>query len=729
MKTDATLCIARRRESDGKGQPLIDHLTGVAARSKVNAAVFGGGDLAYVCGLVHDIGKYSAQFQRRINGADISVDHSTAGGQWLLKNEKNRKVAMLAAYCCMGHHGGLPNGGSTLDSVDDSTLYGREKKKVEDYSAFTHDFNKAPGIAPPKFQPKDGFSVAFYIRMLFSALVDADYIDTETFMREAEQARGGFADMQTLNHKLYKDIEKYLNPAKESNFLNAKRTELLKSCLAYAENPGGLFTLTAPTGSGKTKSGLAFAFKHAVLHGKRRVIYIAPYNTIIEQNATVFEEIFGKENVLRHYGNHHYDDKNEESSNKRLSAENWNFPMITTSSVQFLESLFAYRPSICRKLHNIANSVIIFDEAQMIPQPLLIPCVRAIAELASVYGCTILLATATQAKLDKYLGELSPIEIVDNPTELHNILKRNHIQVLENRIEDDELAVRLADHRQVLCIVNTRRHAQQLFEKVGEVCKDGVYHLSTTLYPAHRTRVLDEIRQRLEEKLPCRVISTSLIEAGVDADFPVVYRAEAGLDSIVQAAGRCNREGSRPASDSTVFVFKSEEHKPPASIKPNIAAAEEIMQNHDDLAAPEVITKYFGQLFYNQGEEALDAKKILSMLNDGYKSFSYPFRDVAEQFRIIEDTSKTVYVLYEVPELEERLTTGERTRELFRELAEYAVSLYETDIIKLGKIGALVRIKDKSSKQDDILAVSPEYYSEHFGVHLSPDGGKGIFID
>jgi len=721
--------IARTREIDSKKQLLSSHLECVANRAKQNATAFGSGDLAYVCGRLHDIGKYSDKFQDRINGAEISVDHATAGGQWLLQNGKPQKLATIAAYCCMGHHGGLPNGGSERDSGDDSTLKGREIKKIDDYSAFKQELNEKLNLTPPDFKPTDGFSVAFFIRMLFSALVDADCIDAETFSHEAVQPRGGFAGIHELNAKLSDHIKPFLNQTSELSFLNSKRTELLKNCLAAAENPSGLFMLTAPTGSGKTKSGLAFAFKHAALYNKRRVIYIAPYNTIIEQNATVFEEIFGKENVLRHYGNYHYDDSNEESSNKRYSSENWDFPMITTSSVQFFESLFSNRTSVCRKLHNIAESIIIFDEAQMIPQPLLISCARAIAELAKNYGCTILLATATQAKLDKYLGGLTPIEIVDKPMELHNVLKRSHIKVIKNPIADNELSELLASNNQVLCIVNTRRHAQQLFIKMRSLCDDGVYHLSTTLYPAHRTQILEDVRQRLKSGLPCRVISTSMIEAGVDVDFPVVYRAEAGLDSVVQAAGRCNREGHRSADESIVYMFKPEEHTPPVSIKPNIAAAGQITQSYSDLAAPETLTRYFEQLFYNKGEDALDAKNIMPMLNDGYKSYSYPFRDVAEKFRIIDDTTKAVYALFKVPELENRLANGERSRELFRELADYAVSLYEnSDIRRLQELGAVMRIKDRTGKQDDILVISPEYYDEHFGVHLSPEGGKDIFL-
>jgi len=622
----------------------------------------------------------------------------------------------------MGHHGGLPDGGHSSDNADDSTLKGRLKKQIEDYSAYKSEISDITTLKPPGIQPRDGFSVAFFIRMLFSSLVDADWLDAESFSNEGEQSRGGFADIKTLYEKVSSHIAPFLSPVGEVSFLNAKRTELLKNCLSAAEKDSGLFTLTAPTGSGKTKSAISFAFKHASLHKKRRVIYVAPYNTIIEQNASVFEEMLGAENVLRHYGNYYYDDESEESSNKRYSAENWDFPMITTSSVQFFESLFSHRTSVCRKLHNLSESIIIFDESQMIPTPFLIPCAQAIKELVKNYKCTVLLTTATQVALDKYLDGLIPVEIVANPMALHELLKRNHIQIMEQSLEDDELAELLVSNEQVLCIVNTRRHAQVLFEKLNKCCDDGIYHLSTTLYPAHRTQVLEAIRQRLNDGLPCRVISTSLVEAGVDVDFPVVYRAQAGLDSVVQAAGRCNRNGKQAPDNAIVHVFRSAKHNPPDSIMPNISASELIARGYADLASPSAINAYFNELFYIKGEQELDRFGIMPLLNDGFRSCSFPFREVSKLFKIIEDNTKTVYILFEVPALEKRLHNGERSRELFRALANYSVSLYEWDIKKLRDLNALIKL------EDEILTIPKEYYSEHFGVHLSPEGGKSFIV-
>jgi len=713
--------IARTSTCGSKVQKLYHHLLSVATKAHQNASFFGAQELAYACGIAHDIGKYSVKFQKRITQGGNKVDHATAGGKWLYETGDKSPITLIAAYCCMGHHGSLPDGGTPRDSSCDATLYGRLAREVEDFSSYKKDNLCTQKLVPPNFKFSDEFGVHFFIRMLYSAIVDADRLDAEAFENDGNHNRGGFANIASLHQLVTQHISQFLHPSEEVSPLNTKRTQLLNSCLNAAKIPSGLFTLTAPTGSGKTKSALAFAFKHAVLHSKRRVIYAAPYNTIIEQNASVFEEILGMENVLRYYGNYYYDDGNEESANKRYSAENWDFPMIATSAVQFFESLFAARASVCRKLHNIAESIIILDEAQMIPIPLLKPCVKALEELVKNYGCTLVLATATQASLDIFMQDITPIEIVKNVAELHKTLQRNKIESISEALADDDLAERLTTHHQVLCIVNTRRHAQELYQRIEG---DGVYHLSTTMHPTHRIQVLKEVRNRLENGAVCRVISTSMIEAGVDINFPAVYRAQAGLDSIVQAAGRCNREGRLNAKDAIVYVFTPKEHNPPGSMATNIATSQQIAYNYSDLAAPETITAYFSQLFYNKGPEQLDEKNILPMLAAGIRECSFPFRKVAELFKIIDNSTKTVYALFDKPDLEKRLLKGERSKELFRELAEYAISLYaHTDIKNLDEIGGILRIRGEF---DEVLTIVKEYYDPHFGVHLSPMGGKSL---
>jgi CRISPR-associated endonuclease/helicase Cas3 len=316
---------------------------------------------------------------------------------------------------------------------------------------------------------------------------------------------------------------------------------------------------------------------------------------------------------------------------------------------------------------------------------------------------------------------LKPVEIAKNTKELYSLLRRAVIQVIPESLSDDELSNRLIGHERVLCVVNTRRHAQELFEKIKNMNAEGLYHLSTTMYPMHRKKVLEEIRDRLTNGLLCRVISTSMIEAGVDVDFPTVYRAEAGLDSVVQSAGRCNREGFLRAEDSIVYIFKSSDYKYPKTIALNIAVASQTMRKHDDIGSPEAIREYFMQLFYSKDPTALDIRNILPMHNDGAKDFSFPFRKISEEFRIIEQNTVNVYALFDAPELYERLKKGGQSRELFRELGFYSVSLYESDIKVLDALGAFDNI-DK-----EVKVLSKNYYDDDYGVKLSPEGGDAIF--
>ena len=715
--------IAHTRKSDDMTQPLRQHLVQTAILAQKHAEPWGG-EFVYACGLAHDIGKYSTAFQERIRGENHRVDHSTAGGRFLYELHDKSILGVLAAYCITGHHGGLPNGGSKCqDTEDEATLYGRLKRSIPNYSAYKNELTVSKIETFPT-RLSDGFDAALFVRMAFSALVDADWLDTEAFCNIDKPPRIQNERLPILWECFSKYIERFLNSHSKISVLNELRTALLKDCLSAAEKPTGLFTLTAPTGSGKTISSLAFALKHAILHKKRRVIYIVPYNTIIEQNAKVFEDILGEENVLIHNSNVQYDGEDDVSLNKRHSVENWNFPLIVTSSVQFFESLFSNKPSKCRKLHNIANSVLIFDESQMIPIPYLLPCVRVIKNLVEQYDCTAVLATATQSALDEYFCPLKPTEITSNPKTLYNTLRRASIQKIEEPLTDEILAQQLLKYERVLCIVNTRRHAQELFSLLHKQMPEGTFHLSTTMYPAHRRQILDNIRSRLKSEGICRVISTSLVESGVDLDFETVYREQSGLDSIVQAAGRCNREGNLDPNKSIVYVFSAAKHKVPVMIQPNIEAYNQIAREHDDLADMQAIQAYFEQLFYNKGDDALDSKKILPIFNNGARmDMSLPFADAAKEFKLIDDTSQqTLYVLHESPELEMRLRGGERNRVIFRKLGQYAVSLFQQDIQGLDELGAIERLDESA------WLIPRHHYDEQLGISLHQQGGQAIIL-
>ena len=448
-----------------------------------------------------------------------------------------------------------------------------------------------------------------------------------------------------------------------------------------------------PTGGGKTVASLAFALRHAVAHGMKRVIYVVPYTSIIEQNAEVFREILGNGNVLEHHSGVQFelsDGASPEEVRRALAAENWDMPVIVTTAVQFFESIYANRSSKCRKLHNLADSVIILDEAQMLPLCHLRPCVAAMASLAEQFRSTLVLCTATQPSLGDLLHTYAPscpiTELCPQTSEEYDSFRRVTFRQ-EGILEDDALAEKLSEHRQVLCIVNSRKAAQSTFARLPQ---EASFHLSTLMVPAQRQTLLDEIRRRLKAGEPCRVVSTSLIEAGVDVDFPAVYRELAGLDSVLQAAGRCNREGKRAPEESIVTVFERAE-LPPMLFRTAIGATREALMNSCDIGARETMQNYFDALRSLSGE-TLDKSGVIKAFEKGINGCELPFRTVAENFHLIDQNTRTVYVPFAGgAALIERLKAGECSKELYRKLGRYAVSVYEPHFQKLYAAGALLR--------------------------------------
>lgn len=709
---------------DGTVQPVSVHLKNVAELAERFAEPFGAGDMAYQCGLAHDIGKYSEGFQRRIWDGGEKVDHSTAGAQEMLK-----LCGAPAAYCIAGHHSGLMDGGGRYDDSAAGTLQGRINKKLDDEYGAYRDEVQLQRRRPPQLQMlgREGFTVSFFTRMLFSCLVDADFLDTEAFMRAGQVERGGGCSIETLTQKLdgFINAKRWLG-AKDG--LNGRRSEILKTCIDTGErSEKGLFTLTVPTGGGKTVSSLAFALHHARRHGMKRVIYVIPYCSIIEQTADVFSGILGEENVLAHYSGAQYDDdRNEEMAPKRLAAENWDMPVVVTTAVQFFESLFSNRASACRKLHSIADSVVIFDEAQTLPLPYLRPCVDAIAELAVNCGASCVLCTATQPALGKFFAEYAPAlaakEICPDTQALYRAFRRVRYEQLGS-LTDDELAQRLNGCSQVLCIVSTRKQARNVY---GLLKPEGSFHLSTLMTPEHRRSVLKEVRDRLKDGRPCRVVSTSLIEAGVDVDFPTVYRAYAGLDSEIQAGGRCNRENRHTVRESVVYLFKPEsKYKLPSSMKRPAEESYSVTRGREDIDSPQAVTEYFNRLYGDSGG-AVDLKDIVKSFEEGRENhWSFPFKTAAEKFCIIENNTWTVLVPRDDRSREIAALFGRPDfrpgRAIFREMGQHCVSIYERHFQELSP--SLHVVGEKLA-----LLTVPELYDQNTGLRFENDGGYGVFI-
>lgn len=711
--------------ADGlRRQTVAEHLEGTASLCREFAAAFDAGEYGELAGLAHDLGKCTEGFQDRLLRGGPKVDHATAGA--LFCDKRNS----FAAVCVAGHHTGLPDVGNwKVDRPSDSTFCGKMKRGTE-----RHDLEQCgeSGVAfPPLSRPvppiKSNLQASFWTRMLYSCLVDADFLDTEAFMN-GDRGRGGYDEMETLLSRLETHITPWQNPKTE---LNRLRCKILNTCLDAGNKPKGIYTLTVPTGSGKTVASLAFALRHAVAHGMRRVVYVIPYTSIIEQNAQVFRDILGDGNVLEHHANVTFDlsDGAPPGEVRRaLATENWDMPVVVTTAVQLFESIYASRSSKCRKLHNLANSVIIFDEAQMLPLAHLKPCVAAMASLAEQFHSTVVLCTATMPSLDDLLRAYAPscpvAELCPQTAALYDKFRRVRFHQA-GTLTDETLSEELSGRKQVLCIVNSRKAAQAVFARLP---KEGSFHLSTLMIPAQRQAMLDEIRRRLAGGMLCRVVSTSLIEAGVDVDFPAVYRELAGLDSVLQAAGRCNREGKRPVKESIVTIFERTE-PPPILFRTAVGATRSALTGNRDPAAPETMQRYFRELRALSGE-TLDKQGIVRAFEAGIEGCALPFRTVAERFRFIEENTRTVYVPFgEGLPLVERLKAGECSRRLYRELGHYAIPVYEPHFQRLCAAGALLTAREVSTLDDDSAILNDmTLYSAAMGLSLEPETGKAEFI-
>ncbi len=713
------------KSEDGRYQTIAEHLEGTARLAGQFAAAFDAQQTAELAGMLHDIGKYSDAFQKRLLNGGIKVDHSTAGAQAAYQRKN-----FYAAFAIAGHHAGLPDGGNRNDSADEGTLFGRLKRIVDECAGWQKEITLPSAELPAWLrQSKSPLTHDFFIRMLYSCLVDADFIDTETFMNNTPAPRGTGAPLSVLVKKVRQKAQEYLSCSEVSEVVQL-RNQVLRACIERGRDGGhGLYSLTVPTGGGKTFSSLAFAMEHAAAQHMERIVYVIPYTSIIDQTVQVFSALLGEENVLAHYAGTEYRLKDEESLSPQqyrqlLASENWDAPIVVTTAVQFFESIYANRSSKCRKLHNLAGSVIIFDEAQTLPNDYLKPCISAIAQLVSHYHATAVLCTATQPALDDIFREFIPqcaiSEVFPHTAHLYQALRRTTLREL-GCISTDALCERLSEATQVLCVVNLRKTAKEIFERLPN---EGSYCLTTLLCAADRRIRLKEIRRRLKDGLPCRVVSTSLIEAGVDVDFPLAYREAAGLDSLLQTAGRCNREGKRSAENSFVYCFRLEETSPPRMLQQNVDAAEFVRRHFAQPDIPEAIQAYFQELYDNKGNAALDRKRILDAIRRGIDGCAFPFDQIAQQFRLIETPTRTVYLpVDEGIELCERLRSGKISRALLRRLGLYRVEIYHDRLEELIKAGTVEYLHDGFFILSDTAA-----YSRKTGLDLNPKAGDSFFF-
>lgn len=705
--------------NEERTQMLKDHLCGTAELASCFAERFGKSDWGYCCGMLHDIGKYSLAFQEKIkNNSDKRVDHSTAGAKVCF--EKGGMYRFMS-YCIAGHHSGLPDYGSSYDAGNAPTLEGRKRKRIEDYSAFKSEI-KIPEINAIPFdplkEPDPDFSLSVFIRMLYSCLVDADFLDTESFMKNGQTQRDSGENVDVLLERLKDHVEDWLLN-EDTDTVNGRRTEILRHCFESGRRERGIFQLTVPTGGGKTIASLAFALQHAVENQMDHVIYVIPYTSIIEQNAEVFRRILGDQNVLENHYNVDYE-SSEELKPMQLASENWDKPVVVTTNVQFFESLFANKSSRCRKLHNIANSVIIFDEAQMLPTDYLKPCIAMMEELVGNFRSSIVLCTATQPALTSFFRRKMPVtELCPRVEEQFRFFERVTFKNV-GIVSEDELIEKLEREDQALCIVNTKKRAQRIYQKMNG---KGVFHLSTTMYPKHRRRILEKIRKLVKNGERCILVSTSLVEAGVDLDFRAVYRQLAGVDSMIQAAGRCNREGKRDAKDSFAYIFQFEEKEYVPGQQLQIDVSKMLLSGGVDISSLRGIEKYFEALYHFRGE-SLDKKKIF----EEFKKQKYNFAKAAREFKLIEENTLTVFVSREdeAEELLRLIKCQGYTKSGMRKAGQYCVQLYEGDIEKLQGVGMLRPISEDI--EDFFELVDKEQYTEEMGLDLGIESGVAVLM-
>ena len=685
---------------------LREHLTATAKLAEEFAASYAPG-WGYWAGLWHDLGKYQALFQRRVCGDRATrVQHAIAGALHAYQWDKGR--GKFLAQVIAAHHGGLKEWQHLRGKLQEPDNQRRLKDTLA--GGPPSEVLGPPDLVLPKLNDQ---AWALWIRFLFSALVDADSLETEAWDRRRTRERIG-EPLPVLFERALRFIRAKMKAAEANpGAVNTLRRMVFERCLEASGAAPGHFTLTVPTGGGKTLSALAFALRHAEEHKLRRVITVLPYTTILEQTVRSYREAIGEESVIEHHSNievERFDDE-AEADRHREATENWDAPVIVTTSVQFLESLYASHKRRCRKLHNIANSVVVLDEVQTFPMELMKPIRTALDALVEHFGVSIVHSTATQP----LLAHDQAREIIDDEAALFRMVEgrfrtvwpvgitagapeRWSLERLRESVEQETGSV--------LVIVHKRTEAEQLARALGE----GTDHLSARMCAAHRKVKLEEIKARLGRGEQVRLVATQLVEAGVDIDFPVVYRAMAGLDTLAQAAGRCNREG-RLAGSGRLVVFWAESDPPAASLKAGRDEARLTLQQRGDvnLGDPGLFPEYFAAR--KRHAPTTDKGGVLEY------EMTLDFPEAEKKFRMIEEAGVPVIAPYGGwKELVDAVRAQGPTRELLRRLQPYLVNLYPQEIAALEARGALAPVHERLER---LWRVTPncvtEVYSERFG--------------
>lgn len=725
-----------RKREDGTWDPphrLSAHLEETARQAENFAAEFHSGAWGKAVGLAHDAGKGRLLWQRylklksgydeeaHLEGKRGKVPHAIHGAE-LVEHIFGKGIGRIMAYCIAGHHAGLPDWSSAEGAGQASLQF--QKTQVKDLddieTSLIDNLRFAKPLLPPWRFAKKGLDLALWIRMLYSSLVDADFLDTESYMdKDKAFNRGGYCSMSELLDRSNR-FSKKLDMESEATKVNVIRRDIRTKCVQMAKEEQGVFSLSVPTGGGKTLSSLAFALEHANLHQLKRIIYVIPYTSIIEQNSDVIRSAVGADQVVEHHSNLDEDDATPKA---RLASENWDAPVIVTTSVQFFESLFAAKSSRCRKLHNIVKSVIVLDEAQLVPVEFLAPILEAMQLLVDHYHVSFVISTATQPAFKERLVDGKPFKGLKHIKEIMgggedvNVLYQSLVRYqvrfsndLHTIQEWEEIAEELKQYEQVLCIVSDRKSCRELHKLMPK----GTYHLSALMCGQHRSEIINKIKQRLKARESVRVISTQLVEAGVDLDFPVVYRALAGLDSIAQAAGRCNREGKLPVPGK-VIVFNPPRKAPEGILRKAADTTRSmVMMNDQDPLSYDMFEKYFAELYWKAN--SLDKEEIIALLNPDHNDIaecSIYFRTAARKFKLIDDSlQKTIFVRYrEGEKLINLLKSMGPDRWLLRKLQRYSVNVYNNEFNELRRRGAIEEVHPQ------IFALSSKLdYSEDTGL-------------